>query len=125
MKRIICAFLALLMLTGALVACNGDGEAQDTTLPAETTPAAPTELVISTPDTFNYTIVRSKNATADVVNLAMSLRDSLTAMTTAKGLKVTEDWVKKGEEAAADDGRKDLLPFFGKIPIVRRKPVRL
>lgn len=102
MKRIICAFLALLMLAGALVACNGDGETQETTLPAETTPPAPTELVISTPDTFNYTIVRSKNATADVVNLAMSLRDSLTAMTTAKGLKVTEDWVKKGEEANAD-----------------------
>ncbi len=101
MKRVICAFLALIMLAGALVACGTDGTTAETT-PAETTPALPAELVISTPDAFNYTIVRSKNATTEVIALAMSLRDSLNAMTTATGLKVTEDWVKKGEDASAD-----------------------
>ena len=101
MKRVICAFLALIMLAGALVACGTDGTTAETT-PAETTPALPAELVISTPDMFNYTIVRSKNATTEVIALAMSLRDSLNNMTTATGLKVTEDWVKKGEDASAD-----------------------
>ena len=102
MKRIICAFLALLMLAGALVACGTDGGTETTTPAVEETTPAPTELVISTADTFNYTIVRSKNATSEIISLAMSLRDSLTAMNKATGLKVTEDWVKKGEEASSD-----------------------
>ena len=104
MKKIFCLVLAVSMLLPMLIACGGN---DDTAVPTETTPAddttaAPTELVISTADKFNYTIVRSKDATDDVKALAMSMRDHLNDLAGFKGMKIVEDWLKKGEEYPAD-----------------------
>lgn len=93
-KKATALFLALIMLTFAFAGCGSDSSSDATTpdsgtgapsasSPAETTgPYIPVE--ISKDALANYTIIRSENASSDIISLAQKLRS---AIETAIGVK--------------------------------------
>ncbi len=73
-KKIISLFLALLLLTTCLTACDlGTEKASDETNEAETTDPVPEKYEISVEELSNYMIVYPANATADVEAAASTL----------------------------------------------------
>ena len=113
MKRITALFLTVLMLLPALVACN-KGEAEETTLPAETTveettAPAPSGLLLVSEGVSNYVIVRPTECQVFITDAMSELRATVKDKF---GVTITpkDDWVKglaKGE--AYDSEELEIL----------------
>ncbi|MBR6709633.1 MAG: MBL fold metallo-hydrolase [Clostridia bacterium] len=108
MKKHLAFVLLALMLSVCLIACTGDASvpgddttattaAAETTLPAETEPDPPADIVLVSDGTAPYSVVRGEFAAQNEVDAAIAVYSAIGNLTGVQPT-LTTDWVKPGAE---------------------------
>lgn len=105
MKKHLSLILLALMLAVCLIACTGDTSAPggdttaptETTLPEETEPAPPADIVLIADGAAPYTIIRGEYAPQAAIDAAVALRSAIGDATKVFP-DMSTDWVKVGTE---------------------------